>query len=82
MTPLQINMLLHYYAIAEPYAVREQEHANSPAVHEQRHILVNWGLIKVDITNPSGFSVTDKGLVYVEAICNIPLPVMRWEIPK
>lgn len=82
MTPLQIRMLLHYYAIAEPYAIHEVDHANSPAVREQLQHLINWGFLTTDLSNPSGYTVTDKGLVYVEAICNIPLPVMKWEIPK
>lgn len=71
MTVLQIQMMLHYYAIAEPYAMRDPEHANSIAVHEQRYKLYEWGLIMPD-NSPSGWYPTELGRKYIEELKAMP----------
>ncbi len=67
MTILQIQIMLHYYAISEPYAMRDPAHANSEAVHKQRYQLYAWGLIAPD-KGPSGWHTTELGQDYVEAL--------------
>lgn len=74
MTNLQVTMLLHYAAIAEPYAMRHPEHANSPAVQTQRRQLVLWSMLEPDEKRPSGFKLTDRGLAFIEHILSLPLP--------
>lgn len=81
MTPLQLTMMLHYYAIAEPYSANDWQHANSRAVNEQRQILINDDLIEADETSGSGFRATDRGIAFVEALCATPLPVKKWVMP-
>jgi hypothetical protein len=81
MTPLQISMMLHYYAIAAPYAQNDPEHANSPAVFEQRGELMRDGLIKPDVESRSGWRATPRGTAYVDALCRMPLPICKWVTP-
>lgn len=81
MTPLQLTMMLHHYAIAEPYAKGDPDHANSRAVREQRQLLINDELIEPDEMSGSGFRATDRGRAYVEALCAMPLPVKKWVMP-
>jgi hypothetical protein len=83
MTPLQIQMMLHYYAIAEPYSIRDERHANSPAVREQRLELVALGLLENGGDgHVSGYRVTECGRTYVKALCEMPLPVLRYVMPS
>lgn len=79
MTPLQIKMMLHYYTSADPYAKDDPWHASSDAVSLQRTMLVRDGLLG----NACGtdWVVTDRGRAYVEALCNMPLPVKKWVMP-
>ncbi len=81
MTPLQIKMVLHYYAIAEPYGIREPQHAESPAVYQQRGALVALGLIEEDGDWPAGYRTTGRGNAYVEALCAMDLPIQKWVMP-
>jgi hypothetical protein len=81
MTPLQITMMLHYYAIAAPYAQHEPEHAISPAVRSQTQDLADAGLIEPSSTSGSGWRSTDKGKAYVEMLCDLPVPVCKWVQP-
>lgn len=81
MTPLQLQMMLHYYAIAEPYACRQSDHANSPEVMRQREELIVDKLIEVVLTSFSGYQCTARGKAYVEMLCAMPLPVCKWVAP-
>jgi hypothetical protein len=82
MTPLQIQMMLHYYALVGPYAGDDYRHANSPAVLSQRTELMVLGLLDTDGSRPSGYCVTDRGRAYVLALCDMPLPVKTWVMPS
>ncbi len=70
MTILQIQMMLHYYAIAEPYAMRDPAHANSQAVRQQRATLVTLGLIVSD-NCPSGWRTTEAGDTYIQRLKDV-----------
>ncbi len=74
MTPLQIQMMLHYYAIVTPYARNEPAHAGSPAVFSQRNALVRMGLLEQTLTRESGYMPTKRGLRYVTALKAMPIP--------
>lgn len=82
MTPLQIQMMLHYYAIARPYAVSDPDHARSPAVLAQRCELMSRGLIAEVLAEPSGFQVTNKGRAYIDALLAVRDPVCKWVQPE
>lgn len=81
MTPLQIQMMLHYYTRNEPYAVREPAHANSGAVHTQRLCLITDEMLTTDPTSDSCFKVTERGHAYVDALMGLPLPIKKWVMP-
>lgn len=84
MTPLQLKMLLHYHHMAEPYAVREPEHRHSGAVLEQRHKLIDWGMLNYTPDTPSCFTLTERGKFFIDYICALPLPIAtsNWEMPS
>ena len=86
-TCLQWQMLLHYHAVAEPYAFRHPQHAQSEAVQDQRSQLIKAGLLeRWDMNNwPSGYKVTDKGRCLINHICNnlpTPVSITEWRIPN
>lgn len=79
MTSLQVTMMLHYAAIASPYARYEPEHANSRAVYEQRIKLCNLDLLREG--GPAGWQVTDRGRAYVEHVKSVQVPICQWVQP-
>lgn len=81
MTPLQIKMMLHYYAIAEPYAKDDPDHACSRAVFEQRGFLIRENMIVEDCAADSGYRVSPRGEAYIDALCKMPLPMSVWVMP-
>lgn len=81
MTPLQINMMLHYYAIAEPYAKYDPSHANSSAVVRQRLQLIHRGMLGIDDRQGSGFYPTPIGLAYVARLQAMPIEAQDDLIP-
>ena len=82
MTPLQIKMMLHYYACTNPYAEHEPFHAKAPAVVEQREWLVADGLLKVEPSIDATFVITERGRAYVDFLCGMPLPISKWIMPE
>lgn len=81
MTPLQIQMMLHYYARPSPYAAHEPEHASSQAVAQQRLRLLSDELLYVDPTSGAGYALTDRGRAYISALTAMPLPIKKWVMP-
>ena len=83
MTVLQIQMLLHYYAIGAPYAANDIEHRNSPAVQQQRDQLLQWQMIVSDNQSPSGFKILPRGLCFIDHLKRLPLPqeTTSWKMP-
>lgn len=83
MTPLHINIMLHHYAIAEPYGTHQPEHQSSTAVRQYHAELVAKDMLKVEITAPSGYTVTERGMVYIAALTHLELPisVTEWRMP-
>lgn len=82
MSPLQINILLHYYARCNDY--RDGDFS-APAVAEAIEI---FKLAKVfepldpsRYTNPDEvtkrFQLTKKGLGIVEKLCSVPIPLNK-----
>jgi len=81
MTPLHWQMLLHYYAIAEPYAASNPGHANSLAVKACTKELIERDLIWADASSGSGYRATERGEFLVNHICGLPLPISEWRMP-
>lgn len=71
MTPLMIQMMLHYYAICKPYASNDPAHANSIAVSQQRYRLYKLGLL-IPGDGPSGWYPTKAGCNYIDRLKEVP----------
>lgn len=80
MTPLQIEMLLHYYSRADDY--RDGDFS-APAVREALEGFKRDELLEEDKadTPRTCYVITERGRVYIEAIRAIPLPERRWVMP-
>lgn len=81
MTPLHIEILLWYHCRAEPFAIREPEHARSTVVRDFRASLMKDNLIYESSTSGSGYTLTDRGKAFIEFILDTPLPVCKWVRP-
>ena len=80
MTPLMIEILLHYYSCARDYRNGD---FSAPAVREA----IDWfrgeaGMLNTHSVRDSDatYSLTDKGKFYVEYLLSIPIPVIRYAI--
>lgn len=70
-TILHMRLMMHYHAIAEPYALRDPRHANSEAVREYRLNLIQWGMLETTSESPSHYKTTKKGEAYTEALKDV-----------
>lgn len=79
MSPLQIQILLHYWACADDY----HDGNWTPFVMEVLQHFVGLGLLFDGPTQGPRFQGNMEALrPYVEALQNIPLPVERWVMPE
>lgn len=85
MTPIEIEIMLHYYSRANDF--RDGDF-NAPAVEVALAKLVNVGLLahgpnlRVRGYLPTHYHITEGGEVYVRALKAVPLPVRQWVMPK
>ena len=81
MTPLQIEMLLHYYSRADDY--RDGDFS-APAVREALEGFKRDELLAADQADPprTCYVITERGRVYVEALRAVPMPERRWVMPS
>ncbi|MEE9532715.1 MAG: hypothetical protein V3W52_17185 [Syntrophobacteria bacterium] len=77
MTPLQLDILLHYHCRGNDY---EQVFDNDTR-NEQAMELADAGLLTLDKSDTPLFAITDKGNFYIKHLLNIPLPVTGHTIP-
>jgi hypothetical protein len=83
VTPLGIEIMLHYYCRADDYPRQE-----FPAVGTELANLVGAGVLargphpKLRDHEPTRFHLTEGGEVYVEALKAVPLPVRKWVMPE
>jgi hypothetical protein len=80
VTPYEIGILLHVYACRGPFTVS----TSAPIFHPTLDQMEAAQLIRprADVVEPGdcGYEITDRGMVYVEALTSLPLPV--WAMPK
>lgn len=78
MSPAQIIILLHYYARQGDF-VGEM----SPSfVRGVMNEFVKTGLLAEAMPGiGQQYVATEATKVYVEALCNVPMPVQKWVIP-
>jgi hypothetical protein len=93
VSPLEIKILLHVYAIAVDYRDSELPgHAKSPAVKDVFAWFERNGLIEEHVKaseweamlpddRPPQHRITAKGEAMVEAICAVQIPVCKWVQP-
>lgn len=96
MSPLNINILLHYYTRTSDYAADAQpSHGRSSAVSDSLGWFVAQGLLVSrygDIcwsisesasprTGAAIFRITDKGRAMVQALEDVQIPVCKWVQP-
>lgn len=81
MSPLHIQLILHYHISPEPYAQHEPQHAKSLAVTEYRAQLLHHGLLEHWADGPDSVKVTERGKVYIEGLRAVPLPIQKWVMP-
>lgn len=85
MTPLMIEIALHYYTTAPEagdWGYREGR-MNLDAVAEARNVLTARGLLKLSNAKPClrDYEATDGMRVLVDALCAVPFPEQRWVMP-
>lgn len=76
MTPLGIEILLHYSTCAGPFPRIE-----APAVADAVEVFCALGLLERGAEGQPRYIATEGARVYVMALCDVPLPVRRWIIP-
>ena len=81
MTPAQIRILLHHYVTPLAYDGCESDDF---VMGEIKQFEALGMLERRDKWEPSHsrFAITEKGKFYMEALCNVPLPVQKWVIPE
>lgn len=87
MTPLEIEILMHYYCRADDY--RDGDHS-APAVKASLDSFVESDLLTLEGFRPERFedgrlkaryAVTDRTRAYLAALQEVPLPVQKWIMP-
>lgn len=76
MTPLHIELVLHYHAIPE-----QHPRHNAPAVIKYTRDLLAVGLIE-EHSSASGYTTTLRGEAYIRMLLNTPLPEVRYVDPR
>lgn len=80
MTPLHIQIAIHYHVSRGPYA-HGTPHGNSTATNNFTDELYRAGLLRWN-EEQQCFEGTEACKVWVNALCAVPLPVQQWVIPK
>lgn len=77
MSPLMINIMLHYFCSTVDYVGNR-----SDGERENVADLVKMGMLR-DVSNQSGcalLEITEKWKAYVDALLAVKEPVCRWEV--
>jgi hypothetical protein len=77
MTPLQLEILLHYYSHGDDYRNGD---FSAPAVAEAVGWFVANDLLKT-ATNRQ-FRITERGNAFIVYCLDLPLPRMVWQMPQ
>jgi len=80
-SPLEICIALHYWTTVGDYSPDNVEHANSSSVKDCLRRMKACGLLSSPGRDGANFGSTEALGVYVEALCKVNWPVMKWVIP-
>lgn len=80
MTPLEIEILLHYYTTPGDY---RNGNFSAPAVPEALTKLTHMDepLLTYDPNKTPRYEITDRGSAYIQALTQVPLPMKAWVLP-
>lgn len=80
MTPLQLSILTHYYGCAGDFRNGD---FSAPAVREAIDFFIAEDMIwrTLHEAPPPHYRLTSKGNFFVEHLCSIPLPEIKFYIP-
>jgi hypothetical protein len=79
MTPLQIEILLHYWSRAEDY---RQGDFSAPAVREAIDWFMHEGMLERNMSADrlTSYRTTDRAQAWIRHVTDLPLPTMTWVI--
>ena len=87
MTPIQIEIMLHYHCRTTNYG-EDKGNGDAPAVVraireflENGMLELNPGTGKIPFPSPN-LRIGERGKAYVMALLCVPLPVCEWRIPE
>ena len=69
MSPLEINLLLHIYAIAEPF-----NHPDKPIYERTKAKYLSLGLIEESSEAACGYGLTSRGFAFIKLLLSTPIP--------
>lgn len=75
MTPIKLEILLHYY-----YAYELHPNSETPAARDAIVYLIASDLL-IEGGDDQPFDVTERGVAYIKHLLTIPFPVKQWIIP-
>ena len=75
-SPLDLMILLHYYASPRPYAEHEPAHANSSAVKECTDNFINEDMLYKD--EDGQWRTTERANVFINYLTTIRYPTQTW----
>lgn len=79
MSPLQLQILLHYYCCANDF---QDGDMRATAIHEAVDWFMSEGLLEVAPKQmEASYLLTDRGAVFVDALKLTPLPIQKWVMP-
>ena len=84
MSPLEIEILLHYYSDFQ--TDYQDGDFSAPSVQDAiERFRDELNLLEptqsMDVYHDPHYRITERGRVFVEALCNMPLPVKTWFMP-
>lgn len=75
MTPLQIEMMLHFHLSPVPYPRR------SAAAEDALQWFREEGLVQEPASMEKSVSLSNRGRAYVQFLIAMPLPAASWHLP-
>lgn len=80
ISPLKIQVMLHYYALAGDY--EDGDYSN--ATIEAFKYFLNCEMLENSHTAGQDYGITKRGCAYAEALTSVQLPelVETWVVPK
>ena len=78
MSPLEIGILLHYYACADDHEIVSK---NPPIWESTREFMMSTGLLETNYRQGefATYALGERGKVFVEYLMTLPLP--EWRMP-